>query len=304
MRSVPSLPVLALCIASLLWASSFVALKIAFDYYDPLVVIFGRMAVATLCFSFFWKNFKNVNYQPGDWKPLVFMAVCEPGLYFVFEALALENTQASQAGMIVAMLPLMMAVAAHFLLGEIISRRTLAGFGLAVVGAGLLSVGAVKTAGAPNPIFGNCMELLAMVCATGYMITLKRLCARYSPWFLTAVQAVVGSLFFLPLQFLPTTAAPTGFHATGLWAIIYLGAVISIGAYGLYNYGTSKIPAHQASAFTNLIPVLTLGMGWLILGETLTWLQYVASVIVLLGVVLSQGRKSKKKSANGCKNRQ
>lgn len=296
-RNFISIPALALCMASLLWASSFVALKIAFQYYDPIWVIFGRMAVATICFSFFWKNFRNLNYQPGDWKTLVFMAFCEPCLYFVFEAMALENTQASQAGMIVAMLPLMMAVAARFLLGEIITRRTMAGFGVAVVGAGLLSFGAVETSGAPNPVLGNFLEFLAMVCATGYMICLKKLCARYSPWFLTAVQAVIGAIFFLPLTALPSTAAPTGFYMEGLVAILYLGAVITIGAYGLYNYGTSKIPAHQATAFTNLIPIFTLIMGWAILGEKLTTLQYVASAIVLLGVILSQDKKGHKKAS-------
>ncbi len=291
-RNIISLPVLALLIASFLWASSFIALKIAFEYYDPMVVIFGRMLVATICFSFFWKNFQELNYQKGDWKALLFMAFCEPCLYFLFEATALENTQASQAGMIVAMLPLLMAVAAHFLLGENISRRTLAGFVLAVLGAGLLSLGAVETLDAPNPVFGNLMEFLAMICATGYMITLKRLCSRYSPWFLTAVQAVVGALFFFPMLFLPTTTPPQALEPGGLGAIIYLGAIITIGAYGLYNYGISKIPAHQATAYINLIPILTLLLGWAVLNEHLTGLQYVASAIVLVGVIMSQDRKS------------
>ena len=55
-----------------------------------------------------------------------------------------------------------------------------------------------------------------MACATGYMITLKRLSVRYTPWFLTAVQAVVGMLFYLPILLMPFTrmpdALPTGYH--------------------------------------------------------------------------------------------
>lgn len=287
-----SLPVLALLLASTLWASSFVALKIAFRHYDPMVVIFGRMFIATLCFAAFWKNFRHLNYQAGDWKWLLFMAFCEPCLYFVFEAMAIENTQASQAGMIVAMLPLMIAVGARFWLGEIISRRTIFGFVVAMVGAALLSIGAQETEAAPNPMLGNFLEFLAMVCATGYMLTLKRMCVRYSPWFLTAVQAAVGSVFFFPTLFLPTTTLPTHFSLEGVSMIVYLGAFITLGAYGLYNLGASKIPAHQASAFTNLIPVITLILGWAILGEELTMLQYAASAIVLLGVVLSQDRRA------------
>ena len=293
-RDAGVLATLALLLASALWASSFVVLKMAFAVYDPMVVIFGRMLVGSLLFLALWRNFRTVKYQPGDWKPLLFMAFCEPGMYFVFEALALENTDAGQAGMIVALLPLMVAAAARIFLGERVSPRTWAGFTLALAGAAWLSLDAVSTATAPNPALGNFLEFLAMVCATGYMITLKRMSVRYSPLFLTAIQAFFGTAFYFPLLFLPSTAMPTIFDPLGVGAIVYLGAFVTLAAYALYNYGTSKIPASQASAFTNLIPVVTLAMGWAVLGERLTLWQYAASGLVLFGVVLSQDRKGRR----------
>ncbi|BDQ35327.1 DMT family transporter [Pseudodesulfovibrio portus] len=280
-----------------LWASSFVALKVAFRTYDPMVVIFGRMLVASLCFLFVFKNLKNIDYQPGDWKFLVFMGVCEPGFYFIFEALALTYTDASQAGMICALLPLMVAVGAKFILNEPLTRRTVTGFGLAIVGAVTLSAVAESTETASNPALGNFLEFLAMICACGYMITLKRLTPRYNPWFLTMVQAFVGAIFYFPLLFLPSTSLPTSFDLTGLASIFYLGVFVTIMAYGLYNYGMSKIPAGQASAFINLIPVITLVLGVLMLGERLNWMQYAASAVVVLGVYVSQEKQKKKASA-------
>jgi drug/metabolite transporter (DMT)-like permease len=275
-----------------LWASSFVVLKVAFTRFDPMVVIFGRMAVASLCFFLVFRRLTGtVNYQPGDWKPLLFMGVCEPGLYFIFEALALTYTDASQAGMICALLPLMVAVGARFHLGERISRRTLSGFSLAIVGAVALSAAASPNAGAPNPPLGNFLEFLAMICATGYMVTLKGLTPRYSPWFLTMVQAFIGSIFYFPLLFLPSTELPTTLDPVGIGAIVFLGVFVTILAYGSYNYGMSKIPASQASAFVNLIPVITLIFGWFFLGERLTPFQYLASAVVLTGVFLSQDRR-------------
>ncbi|HBE94016.1 MAG TPA: EamA family transporter [Desulfovibrio sp.] len=286
------LPLLALVSASTIWASSFVALKVAFQIYDPMVVIFGRMLVASLCFLPGWKTLRaGFAYRKGDWKPLLFMAVCEPGLYFIFEALAIKNTDASQAGMITAMLPLLVAVAARFFLKERISPRTLGGFGLAIAGAVWLSAAAQASATSPHPALGNFMEFLAMVCATGYMISLKSLTARYTPWVLTAIQAFVGAIFYLPLACAPWTPAPTHLDPLGLAAILYLGVCVTLGGYGLYNYGMSKVPANQASAFINLIPVLTLFLGWALLGERLSFPQYAASALVLAGVVLSQDRR-------------
>ncbi len=288
------LTVAALVAAMIIWASSFIALKIAFSGYNPLFVIWGRLVIAAICFLFCLKVFRRNRYRRGDLKYLLLMAFFEPCLYFICEAKALENTSASQAGVITAMLPLLVAVAARFTLKEMISRRTLAGFIIAIIGAAWLSIGGHTTANAPNPAFGNFMEFLAMCCATGYTIAVKRLSSRYDPFALTAIQAFVGSIFFLPLAYLSTGGIfPNHYHPAAFWSIIYLGVFVSLGAYGLYNFGISRIPANQASAFINLIPALTLLMGWFILNERLTASQLTACILVFLGVFLSQDRRSR-----------
>ena len=295
MRSAPAtpwLPYISLLSASLLWSSSFIALKIAFEVYDPMFVIFARMVLASICFLAFIPWFRPVEYRPGDLRYLGFMALCEPCLYFLFEAKALENTTASQAGMITAMLPLMVAVAARVFLHEHITRKTITGFAMAIAGAFWLSLSGHATESAPNPILGNFLEFMAMVCAAGYITTLKHLTSRYSPFFLTAVQAFVGSVFYFPVLFLPQVQMPTALVPVPAAAVVYLGTAITLGAYGLYNFGVSRIPASQASAFINLIPVFTVILGWLILNETFTPTQYVAAGLVMAGVLYSQDRKS------------
>ncbi|MBU1229245.1 MAG: DMT family transporter [Proteobacteria bacterium] len=292
-RRAALLPMLALTAASILWASAFIAFKLAFQAYDPMFVLFARMLVACVCFLPLAMRFRNQIYHPGDWKPILLMALFEPCLYFLFETAAIKNTEAAQAGMIVAMLPLLVAIGAHFLLKETVTRRTWAGFALAVAGAALLSVQSGSTESAPRPALGNFLEFLAMCCAMGYTILLKKLSARYSPMFLTAAQALIGCLFFLPLMFLPGQRLPTEFVLIPALSVIYLGAAITLGAYGLYSYGVSKIPASQATAFVNLIPVATVVMARFALGEVFGLGQYLASALVLTGVLLSQDRKAR-----------
>lgn len=284
------LSVTALILAMILWSSSFIALKLAFRYYDPMVVIFGRMFVGFICFLPMIKRFKGIRLKKGDLKLLILMAICEPCLYFVLEARALENTSASQAGMITAMLPLLVAVGAVFILKERITRKTFFGFILAVTGVCWLSLGSATSGDAPNPVLGNFYEFLAMVCATGYTIMLKKLSGELHPLFLTAVQAFVGSIFFLPFLFMTSTPMPVTLEPVGLLSIFYLGTFITLGAYGLYNYGLSTIPASQASSFINLIPVFTFILSWLILKESFTTAQFIASGLVFSGVLLSQSK--------------
>jgi len=66
--------------------------------------------------------------------------------------------------------------------------------------------------------------------------------------------------------------------------------VVTVGAYGLYNYGVSQLPASQASGFTNLIPLFTLVFAMLLLGERLNAMQLLAAALVFGGVALSQWR--------------
>ncbi|MCP3871361.1 MAG: DMT family transporter [Gammaproteobacteria bacterium] len=282
------LPVIALLFAMLFWGSSFIALKIAFTTHDPMQVIFWRMAIATLLFLPLLPRFLKIRIKTGDVKLLGLMTLFEPCLYFIFEAKALEQTTASQAGMITAILPLLVAVGAALWLKEPVTRQNIVGFLLAIAGAWWLSLSGESSETAPNPQWGNFLEFLAMLCAAGYILTLKRLTARYSPLFLTALQALAGTLFFLPALFITPTPAEEAFNLTALLAVLYLGSIVTVGAYGLYNYGVSKIPVSQASAYINLIPVFAVLLGFLILGESFTQPQILASLLVFIGVITSQ----------------
>jgi drug/metabolite transporter (DMT)-like permease len=285
----------------LLWASSLIALKIAFISYDPMQVIFGRMLIASLCFVPFIRSFSRIPWQRRDIYYLLLMAIFEPCLYFLLEAGALENTSASQAGMITAFLPLLVAIGAWVVLKEEIGRLTLVGFVVAICGAALLSLTAENTVSAPAPLLGNLLELGAMVCAAGYTICLKHLSGRYPPLLLTAVQAFIGTLFFALFLAKPGVGLPLYWdNAPGL-AIIYLGTLVTFGAYGLYNFGVSRIPANRAAAFVNLIPVFSVALGYWLLGEELSRGQWLATLLVFAGVYLSQrgGRMLRKTQAVG-----
>ena len=285
------LAVTGLLLAMVLWGSSFVALKIAFRTYDPMVVIFGRMAVASICFLLLGRWLvSRVRFRREDLKYILLMAFCEPCLYYLFEAHAIERTTASQAGMITALFPVLVALAAGWLLKESVGPNTWVGSLMAVAGVCWLTIAGEPSASAPNPVLGNFLEFLAMVCAVGYTITLKWLSHRYSPFFLTAMQAFAGSVFYLPLVFLPSTRPPLHFEPASGMAIIYLGAAITLGAYGLFNFGVKHTSAAQASAYVNLIPVFSVIMGWMILDESLTGAQYLAALLVMAGVYVGQRR--------------
>ena len=289
-----TLPYLALLCATLLWASSFVALKIAFRNFDPMVVIFSRMLVGSICFLFLYRFYKNTAIHKKDLFSLFLLVLFEPCLYFLFEAKAIQYTTASQAGMISAFLPMLVAVGAFFVLKENLTVRIVTGLFISITGVCWLSISGSPALDAPNPALGNFYEFLAMVFAAGYTIVLKQLTnSRYSALFLTAIQAFAGSIFYFPILFLPTTDLPVTFDPVSLGAIFYLGSAVTLGAYACFNYGVSKIPAGRASAFVNLIPVFSLVMGILILGDAFNPQQCAACLLIFSGLLVSQDVKMK-----------
>jgi drug/metabolite transporter (DMT)-like permease len=284
--------VFALLTVMFLWASSFAGMKIAVTGMHPLHAMALRMFTASVVLLPLAGRMRGQikKARLGDWLMLGLVALFEPCLYFLFESYALRLTYASQASMISAMLPVMILLGARWQLKERVSARTAFGFGLAMAGAMWLSAtGSADSDYAPNPVLGNFLEFLGMSAAAVATILIKRLTERFSPHFLTAMQSVGGLIFFAPLS-LATAGLPQAeiFTTASFWAVIYLGVFVSIGAYGLWNYSLSKLPASRASAAINLIPVFSVTMAFLILGERFTGQQFVAAGVVLAGILITR----------------
>ncbi len=126
-----------------------------------------------------------------------------------------------------------------------------------------------------------------MLCAAGYTITLKHLTSRFPVLFLTASQAFIGSLFFAAFLFSPDVSLQASINTGPTVAIIYLGVVVTIFAYGLYNFGVSRVPAIQAAAFVNLIPVFSVILGILVLKEQMMHQQWFACCLIFCGILIS-----------------
>ncbi len=281
---------LAAILSTILWGGAYIAMKTALKSFHPMTMIFLLLVVSSTTFLIFLPAMKGKqNYTKGDWRIFLVLVLCEPCFYFIFEGYALNNTSASQAGMLSATLPIFVGAFGYFLLKEKMSKIAWAGCLIAVCGAIWLSLGAVADEHAPNPLLGNFLQICAMLFAAIYAICVRRLASGYTPMFITASQAWAGVLFFSPTLFISGMGIPEGGVIFSAWlSIIYLGLGVSFGAYSLYNFSISRMSAAKASMYMNLIPVFTLIFGMLMLGERLTGVQYLASALVLGGVIVSQ----------------
>lgn len=281
-------PLLCLAGAVVFWGTSFAATKTALDSFTPMTVIWLRMIVAAVVFVPAWFFIPRPDYRPGDAKWLALIVLLQPCIYYLAEGYAVRFTTSSAAGVISAIVPLLVAAGAAIFLREHLGVRSGAAIAISLVGVAMLSAGGNAAAAAPNPLLGNVLEVIAMSCAAGSMIALKHLSTRYNPWFLTGLQASVGAVFFLPgaLAGHPLTWAAAS--PTAWVSIAYLGTIVSLAAFGFYNTAVTRMPANRAALAINLVPAVAMLSGWLLRGESLTAVQLAACAIIVGAVVLSE----------------
>ena len=283
-------PVTALLAAVLLWGGSFAAMRVTIQAISPAGVMWLRMAIAFVVLLPAAGKLWPRDYRRGDWKKLLPLVLLQPCLYFLLESHALQLTTSSQAGVVSASVPLLVTVGAWLYLKEAVTSRIVTGLVMAMTG--MIGLTWMQSPGVPaeNPLLGNLLEVVAMACAAANMLLVKEMSRRYNPWTLTALQVVAGVVFFLP-------GAPAVWHLpAGAWnsslvpALLFLGILVTLGAFGLYNWGMSRMPASRASLFIYMVPVCAVLIGWTTLGEALSVYQCVSAALVIAGVWWSQRR--------------
>ena len=135
--------------------------------------------------------------------------------------------------------------------------------------------------------------LLASNVGTGYYLLLAgrlRSAARLSGGWLTAVALLVGGgLLFVPALLIERQVR---LALTTLPLIVWLAIVNTALAYTLWTHVLRVLSAFQVSVMGCLIPLQTGVISWLILGNALSWTQVVGLLIVVAGVIVVQARSA------------
>ncbi|NLE22604.1 MAG: DMT family transporter [Actinobacteria bacterium] len=283
------------------FALSFVATKTALQGFEPLLIALLRFALAGAILWVVWR-LRPVR-EPVTRVELARLALVgfvSLTVYFSFENLGIARTSASEAAILIATIPIFVALIGAFLPAERPSGRQWAGILLSFVGIVALVAAAGDATG--GSLVGNLLVLAASASAGVYSILARRLLVSRSALFVTAWQNLFGALFMAPLALVEALVAgvrrPTVPAAGG---ILFLTILCSILAYLLLNYAFRFLPASRVSVFINLTPVAAVASAYLVLGERLTAAQGVAAVVVVAGVWLanSAGRGAGAEPASG-----
>ncbi|HUX51119.1 MAG TPA: DMT family transporter [Spirochaetia bacterium] len=279
----------ALGVTILFWGLSFIATKAALGTIDPFAIIFLRFIIAAAVFAVILARNGFPRFSRSDHLKMALLAVFEPGLYFFCETFGLRLTSASVASLIIAAVPLAVALLARVLLAETLSPKNILSIALSIAGISILVLGDPTFGVGPDAsLFGDLLIIGAVITAAFYMIIARDLGRSRSALDITAMQVFYGALIFAPFFF--STAGNTHWNKVplvALLAVLFLGLFATVVSYLSFNFALTRLPASRAAVFLNGVPVVTSVAGWLFLGERLSPLQIAGAILVLVAVTFN-----------------
>ncbi len=283
------LPYLAGIGVALSWGLSFMFTRGALDAVEPLYLLSMRFLVALAAMGLLRVvRVIRISLQPGDYLKLLPLSIFQPILYFVAEIYGVMLTSASYSGIIIAIIPIFVAILSTFILREIPGRVQTLFIIASVAGVIFIIFMDNRSVTGVNPL-GTIALIGAVVAAACYNIASRKASVSFSPlkttWVMMVVGAVVFNVMALGGSLLEGNGASHFAPPAELWLpVAYLGVISSVGAFFMYNYLLSRVPATQASVFINMIPVVAIASGVLFRGETVYYYHLIGTIIIILGV--------------------
>ncbi len=278
---------------SIFWGSAFVFSKVAESSVPPLVAAllrFGLGAVVGLVLIL-GLHLRDRRYRltpGGAWLDTLALGVMGVTVYNIFFFLGLFYSQASDGSMIIPTLsPVFTVVLAVLLLKERFRKQQVFGIAITLFGALLFFsvIFFLRSVAAHHRAIGDALFLGSAVFWASSTMFSKRVTSKVDPLIASTYAMVFGSIIVgiiaVP-ELLKVHWLSLGWR---FWVdVVYLAVLPSVLANWFYYLGVKRIGPARASAFMFLVPVSALVLSVLVLGESLTLVQLVGAVLMLVGV--------------------
>jgi drug/metabolite transporter (DMT)-like permease len=286
-----------LLLLALTWGSSFWFIKWAVPTVPPLSLAVGRIAIgAALLLMIAHAKRQELPRDLGLWGRMVFLGIIGNSLPFFLIAWGEQYTPSNLAAILMATIPSFVIVLAHFYTHD--EPMTLGkGLGALLGFAGVVAlIGVDALKGLGGVVIGQMAILAGAFSYSLYGINAKRL-PQLGSEMLVGTILLAGLVPILPIWLIidqPWTLAP---DAKGWFSIAWLG-LLSTGAGNLLFFLLLRRVGAGFGSFNNyLVPLMGLGWGYVLGGETASWNALVALALILTGLALARWLRPSSKPA-------
>jgi drug/metabolite transporter (DMT)-like permease len=279
----------SLVLMATIWGVNFSVVKYGTTLIAPLAYNGIRLMLAAVVLVAIVLIARMKLPSRRDIQALLGLGVLGNAVYQYFFVAGVERTSASDAALVIAATPAIVAIIGRMRGTERVGMRGFVGIALSIVGMGFVVLGTASGGSGDSSFSGDMLVLAGSVCWAVYTVYLKPYTARVGGIELSMVTMVGGAipLFLVALPAISHTSWAT-FPMMG-WAAIGYSAIGSLViAYFLWYRGVRIIGPTRTSMYSNLQPIIAMIVAWAMLGETPTMWQILGAASIMSGLLLTR----------------
>ena len=288
MKKKAAIAVLYAALGNIIWGFSFLFTKTGLAVApNPNVMLAHRFILSTLFMGIpLLLGKEKISFKGKNWKPVVMLLLMQ-SCYFLFETYGILYTNATIAGLVLAVVPVVTIGTGALFLREYPTRRQALFCILPVAGVIIMTVSG-KELGVVTPL-GIIFLLLTMLVSAAFKTANRKAAQEFSSFertFLVLVNSAVvfslvgmGSVDWNVAAF----AAPL-LQGKYLFSVLCLSLLCSIVANLLVNYASGHMSVFKLSSFGSLSTLCSMVAGVLFLREPVSISLLLGAVLILVGI--------------------
>jgi drug/metabolite transporter (DMT)-like permease len=285
--------------AIIFWGLSFIATKVVLREINPFTLLTLRFGMGGLLLLLFQlqkdKRFLKKFYSK-DWISIILLALVGVSAHTLLQAYGLLYTTAINTGWLIAIMPICIAIAARFYLGEPITLRRIGGIILGFLGVsliiskGMFSLSLFRL----GSTFGDFLILISALTWTAFTVGGRGFLSRFSPLAAITPIIILGSFITFPFTLLKWEWNHLFQLSFSAWvSVLFLGIFCSGLAYLFWYSALEKKDSSIVGMYLYLEPFVTLIGAYLLLNEGIQWITLIGGGMILLGVYLATRKSSR-----------
>jgi drug/metabolite transporter (DMT)-like permease len=291
----------AIVILYLAWGSTYLGIRIAVASIPPFVMAAVRFAIAgaiLLTAVLVVRRRTVVRPSLREWRDSFIVGALLLGGGMGAVAWGEQTIPSGIAALLIAMMPIWVAVFGRIFVGQTLPRAGAIGIGAGVVGVAILVGPSLVVDRSLDPAGIAAIILSPISWAVGSLFSAHRARLPSDPFLTTGMEMVGGSAVLAAAALVSGELASFRVETVttnSLVALAYLTVVGSIVAFTAFAWVLRHAPLPMISTYAFVNPIVAVFLGWLILGEDIGPRQVIAGAVIVFGVALIVGSGARRR---------
>lgn len=265
------------------WGASWPIYKLAVPYTPPLLfagmrAFFGGILLTIII----WKSRKEIQWRK-NWQKYLISTFFNSILFVGLQTIGLNYLPGGLFSVLVYVQPILLGLFAWLLLGEYLSGVRILGLFIGFIGIIVASADGLTT---HVSVIGVTLALLTGIGWAYGVIYIKKVSREINAYWMVAIQSMIGGAVLLSAGTALESWSEIVWNASYIFGLVF-GMTIGIPlAYIIYYTLVNKGEASKVGSATFLVPILSVVIGVVFLGETLTYKLLIGMALVGISIYL------------------